>query len=65
MRLIYFLLIAFLCSCVITLKKKEQKAVGIIEDKNEIIILKDSLINEIQGSNREYIDIALNCECKK
>jgi hypothetical protein len=60
MKLIIFLLIAFLISCIFTLKQREQKAIEIIKDKNEIILLKDSLILEIQESNRLYIDAALN-----
>ena len=59
MKLIYFLLIAFLISCIFTLKKREEQAKKKTLDLEETILSKDSLILQIQASNRIYIDKAL------
>ena len=55
MKLIYFLLIAFLISW----KKREEQAKKKTLDLEETILSKDSLILQIQASNRIYIDKAL------
>ena len=62
MKTLTFLLIAFLISCVVTLKHETQdlKELGVL--KNDTIQTQDSLILQIQASNRIYIDAALNPE---
>jgi len=64
MKTITFLLIAFLVSCVVTLKRKTQNLKSKVKNLEEITISKDSLINQIQASNRKYIDIALRCNAE-
>jgi len=64
MKTLTFLLLAFLISCIVTLKHREQDLKEEKKDLKEINLIQDSLINVIQKSNREYIDIALNCNAK-
>ena len=59
MKTIIFLLIAFLISCIFTLKKREESLKEIIKLQDKEQILSDSLILQIQASNRKYIDKAL------
>ena len=59
MKLITFLLIAFLISCIFTLKQDKESLKEIIDLQDEEISKQDSLILEIQKSNRLYIDAAL------
>ena len=59
MKLITFLLIAFLISCIFTLKKKEQKALKKNESIENILELKNDSLELCRISNRKYIDIAL------
>jgi len=59
MKLLTFLLISFLISCIFTLKKREESLKETIKLQDEEQILSDSLILQIQASNRIYIDKAL------
>ena len=64
MKTLTFLLLAFLISCIVTLKHREQDLKEENKYLKEISLIQDSLINVIQKSNREYIYIALNCNAK-
>jgi len=59
MKLITFLLIAFLISCLVTLKGENQDLKELIDLQHKEQMLSDSLILELQSSNRIYIDKAL------
>jgi cell division protein ZapA (FtsZ GTPase activity inhibitor) len=59
MKTLTFLTTIFLMSCIYTLVNEKQDLKEEIKDLDETILSKDSLINQIQESNRKYIDAAL------
>ena len=58
-NLLMFSLIAFLTAGLITLNKEKKESKEVIKLQDEYIQLQDSLILELQSSNRIYIDKAL------